>query len=106
MWYWRSDHRPPMVAAVSTAKFESSREAAPRGPVAAALAACAAMATVGSSFAVLDGLRDYPAAGGQALRYAVGAALLAALARGRIGPPSKTELMRVPPPSAPRLGGV
>ena len=34
------------------------------------------MAIVGSSFAVLDTLRDYPQAGGQAVRYAVGAALL------------------------------
>jgi drug/metabolite transporter (DMT)-like permease len=59
------------------------------------VAACGAMAAVGSSFAVLDGLRDYPAAGGQALRYAVGAALLAGLARGRIGRPSKRELIRL-----------
>ena len=59
------------------------------------MAACGAMAAVGSSFAVLDGLRDYPAAGGQAMRYAVGAALLAALARGRIGRPSRTELVRL-----------
>jgi drug/metabolite transporter (DMT)-like permease len=39
------------------------------------------MAIVGSSFAVLDTLRDYPQAGGQALRYAVGAALLFAAVR-------------------------
>jgi drug/metabolite transporter (DMT)-like permease len=38
--------------------------------------AAAGMAIVGSSFAVLDTLRDYPQAGGQALRYSVGAALL------------------------------
>jgi drug/metabolite transporter (DMT)-like permease len=61
----------------------------------ASVAACGAMAAVGSSFAVLDGLRDYPAAGGQAMRYAVGAALLAALARGRIGRPSRGELVRL-----------
>jgi drug/metabolite transporter (DMT)-like permease len=66
-----------------------------RGPLAAALAACAAMAAVGSSFAVLDGLRDYPAAGGQALRYAAGAALLAAFARGRLGRPTRQELIRL-----------
>ncbi len=64
-------------------------------PAAAALAACGAMAAVGSSFAVLDGLRGYPVAGGQALRYALGAALLAALARGRIGRPSPRELVRL-----------
>ena len=48
--------------------------------------AAAGMAIVGSSFAVLDTLRDYPQAGGQALRYAVGAALLFAAARG-VRPP-------------------
>ena len=61
----------------------------------ASVAACGAMAAVGSSFAVLDGLRDYPAAGGQAMRYAVGAALLALFARGRIGRPSGGELVRL-----------
>jgi drug/metabolite transporter (DMT)-like permease len=64
-------------------------------PAAAALAACAGMAAVGSSFAVLDGLRDYPAAGGQALRYALGAVLLTALARGRIGRPTRAQLVRL-----------
>ena len=74
--------------------------AAPAGagslsPVAAALAACGAMAAVGSSFAVLDGLRDYPAAGGQALRYALGALLLVAIARGRVRRPTGRELVRL-----------
>jgi drug/metabolite transporter (DMT)-like permease len=59
------------------------------------VAACGAMAAVGSSFAVLDGLRDYPAAGGQAMRYAAGAALLAVFARGRIGRPTRRELVRL-----------
>jgi drug/metabolite transporter (DMT)-like permease len=98
MWYWRSDHSPPMVAAVSTAHVDpSAGNIAPRrlSPVAAALAACAGMAAVGSSFAVLNGLRDYPAAGGQALRYAAGAAILAALARRRIGRPTTHELIRL-----------
>jgi len=53
------------------------------------------MVAVGSSFAVLDGLHDYPVAGGQALRYAAGAVLLAAFARGRIGRPTKRELLRL-----------
>ena len=44
-----------------------------------AAGAAVGMAIVGSSFAVLDTLRDYPQAGGQAARYAVGAALLFAL---------------------------
>ena len=41
-----------------------------------AAGAALGMAIVGSSFAVLDTLRDFPQAGGQAARYAVGAALL------------------------------
>jgi len=94
MWYWRSDHREPIVAPVSTANVNPFRHAA-GGHVAAALAACAGMAAVGSSFAVLNGLRDYPAAGGQALRYAAGAMLLAAFARGRIGRPTARELVRL-----------
>jgi drug/metabolite transporter (DMT)-like permease len=53
------------------------------------------MAAVGSSFAVLDGLRDYPAAGGQALRYALGALLLVAIARGRVRWPTRRELVRL-----------
>jgi drug/metabolite transporter (DMT)-like permease len=42
------------------------------------------MAIVGSSFAVLDTIRDYPQAGGQALRYAVGAMLLLAIGGRRL----------------------
>jgi drug/metabolite transporter (DMT)-like permease len=61
-----------------------------------ALAAATALATVGSSFAILDGLAGYPAAGGQALRYAAGALLLAALARRRRTPrPTPRELARL-----------
>jgi drug/metabolite transporter (DMT)-like permease len=81
---------------------EARREGSPepgraRGlaPVAAGLAASGAMAAVGSSFAVLDGLRDYPAASGQALRYTVGALLLFAIARGRIGRPAPRALVRL-----------
>ena len=82
-------HAPGAVAGPPPRPLRACRAAA------AALAACGAMAAVGSSFAVLDGLRGYPAAGGQALRYAAGAALLAALARGRIGRPSPRELVRL-----------
>jgi drug/metabolite transporter (DMT)-like permease len=46
--------------------------------------AAVGMAIVGSSFAVLDTLRAYPQSGGQAARYAVGAALLFALAGRRL----------------------
>ena len=45
-----------------------------------AAGAAVGMAIVGSSFAVLDTLRDYPQSGGQAVRYAVGAAILLAIA--------------------------
>jgi drug/metabolite transporter (DMT)-like permease len=56
-----------------------------------ALGAAVGMAIVGSSFAVLDTLRDYPQAGGQALRYALGAGLLLTLATLR-GPGPLTLL--------------
>jgi drug/metabolite transporter (DMT)-like permease len=49
-----------------------------------AAGAAIGMAIVGSSFAVLDTLRAYPQSGGQAVRYAVGAALLFALAGRRL----------------------
>ena len=49
-----------------------------------AAGAAAGMAIVGSSFAVLDTLRDYPQAGGQAVRYAVGALLLLAIGGRRL----------------------
>jgi drug/metabolite transporter (DMT)-like permease len=64
-------------------------------PVAGALAALGALTAVGSSFAVLDELRDYPAAGGQAVRYAIGAALLVAVARGRVPIPTRRQLARL-----------
>ena len=54
-----------------------------------AAGAAIGMAIVGSSFAVLDTLRDYPQAGGQAVRYAIGAAILLATARG-VRPPLLT----------------
>jgi drug/metabolite transporter (DMT)-like permease len=63
--------------------------------VGGALAALAALTAVGSSFAVLDELRDYPAAGGQAVRYAIGAALLVAVARGRVPIPTRRQLARL-----------
>ena len=51
-----------------------------------ATGAAIGMAIVGSSFAVLDTLRDFPQAGGQAVRYAIGATLLLATTRG-VRPP-------------------
>jgi drug/metabolite transporter (DMT)-like permease len=57
--------------------------------------AAAAMAIVGSSFAVLDTLRGYPASGGQAVRYALAAALLFLLAGRRLIPPTRAQLWRL-----------
>jgi drug/metabolite transporter (DMT)-like permease len=59
-----------------------------------AIGAAAGMAIVGSSFAVLDTLRAYPQSGGQAVRYAVGAVLLMALAR-RLPRPTGRQLTRL-----------
>jgi drug/metabolite transporter (DMT)-like permease len=53
------------------------------------------MAIVGSSFAVLDTLRAYPQAGGQAVRYAVGAGLLFLLAGRRLPRPTGPQLTRL-----------
>jgi drug/metabolite transporter (DMT)-like permease len=60
-----------------------------------AAGAAVGMAIVGSSFAVLDTLRDYPQAGGQAVRYAVGAALLFLLAGRRLPRPTGGQLTRL-----------
>ena len=60
-----------------------------------ALGAAVGMAIVGSSFAVLDTLREYPQAGGQAVRYAVGAGLLFLLAGRRLPRPTAPQLTRL-----------
>jgi drug/metabolite transporter (DMT)-like permease len=57
-------------------------------------AALTALFGVGSSLAMLETIDDYPAAGGQALRYGLAALLLALVLRGR----------RVPRPTARQLG--
>jgi drug/metabolite transporter (DMT)-like permease len=57
-------------------------------------AALTALFGVGSSLAVLETIDDYPAAGGQAMRYGLAALLLALVLRGR----------RVPRPTARQLG--
>jgi drug/metabolite transporter (DMT)-like permease len=57
--------------------------------------AATGMAIVGSSFAVLDTLRAYPQSGGQALRYAVGAVLLIALAGRRLPRLTARQLTRL-----------
>jgi drug/metabolite transporter (DMT)-like permease len=57
--------------------------------------AAAAMTALGSSFAVLDTLHGYPAAGGQAVRYAAAAVALFAFAGRRIARPSRAQLVRL-----------
>jgi drug/metabolite transporter (DMT)-like permease len=47
---------------------------------------------VGSSVAASSIITDYPILGGQAARYALGAAVLAALARGRLPRPRRSQL--------------
>jgi drug/metabolite transporter (DMT)-like permease len=70
--------------------------AAPRRRTLLAVASAAgAMAFVGSSFAVLDTLHDYPASGGQAMRYAAGAGLLFLLAGRRLARPTRAQLVRL-----------
>jgi drug/metabolite transporter (DMT)-like permease len=75
----------------------ASSELAARGRPAWLHAAGAAtgMAIVGSSFAVLDTLHAYPQSGGQALRYAVGAVLLIALAGRRLPRLTARQLTRL-----------
>ena len=58
-------------------------------------AALLALVGVGSSLALLETIDDYPAAGGQALRYALAAVLLAALLRGRLPRPTARQLGRL-----------
>jgi drug/metabolite transporter (DMT)-like permease len=61
---------------------------------------------VGSSLAVLETIDDYPAAGGQAVRYALAAALLALVLRGRRAPrPTARQLAQLALLSASGLAG-
>ena len=60
-----------------------------------AAGAALGMAIVGSSFAVLDTLRDYPQSGGQAVRYAAGAVILVLLAGGRLPRPTARQAIRL-----------
>lgn len=61
-----------------------------RVEVAGSLQAGVAMVVVGSSVAASSLVADYPILGGQAARYALGAAVLAALARGRLPRPRRS----------------
>jgi drug/metabolite transporter (DMT)-like permease len=60
-----------------------------------AAGAALGMAIVGSSFAVLDTLRDYPQSGGQAVRYAAGAAILVLLGGRRLPRPTARQAVRL-----------
>jgi drug/metabolite transporter (DMT)-like permease len=86
-----ASHRPLRETGVRP--FEPRRRAA--SPWLYALGAAVGMAIVGSSFAVLDTLRAYPQSGGQALRYAAGAALLFLLAGRRLPRPTRRQAARL-----------
>jgi drug/metabolite transporter (DMT)-like permease len=68
-------------------------------------AALTALFGVGSSLAVLEVVEDYPAAGGQAVRYAIGAALLALMLRGRLPRVTVRQLLRLALLAATGLAG-
>jgi drug/metabolite transporter (DMT)-like permease len=69
-------------------------------------AALAALFGVGSSLAMLETIDDYPAAGGQAVRYGLAAVLLALVLRGRGVPrPTRRQLARLALLAATGLAG-
>jgi drug/metabolite transporter (DMT)-like permease len=63
------------------------------------------MVFVGSSVATASALVDYPIAGGQALRYGLGAALLFALARGHLPRITRSQAVRLVALAASGLAG-
>jgi drug/metabolite transporter (DMT)-like permease len=69
------------------------------------VAATTAMVLVGSSVAAASALADYPIAGGQALRYALAAALLLLLARGRLPRLTRRQALRLVALAATGLAG-
>jgi drug/metabolite transporter (DMT)-like permease len=88
---------PPALATRAVA----GRGATVRGTA----AALAALLAVGSSLALLETIDDYPAAGGQAVRYALGAALLALILRGRLPRVTGRQLARLAVLAATGLAG-
>jgi drug/metabolite transporter (DMT)-like permease len=64
-----------------------------------------AMVVVGSSVAASSVVAGYPILGGQAARYALGAAVLGALARGRLPRPRRSEILRLLALAATGLAG-
>jgi drug/metabolite transporter (DMT)-like permease len=101
--------REPQPAAALAAPA-SPPEAASASPergatVRGTLAALAALFAVGSSLAMLEVIADYPAAGGQAVRYAIGAGLLALVLRGRLPRVTARQLGRLALLAATGLAG-
>jgi drug/metabolite transporter (DMT)-like permease len=64
-----------------------------RSEIKGSLAACAALAAVGSLVAAADVIRGYPLPAGQAVRYAAAAAILLVVARGRLPVPTAREAL-------------
>jgi drug/metabolite transporter (DMT)-like permease len=85
------EHQACAAAALPPSGGAATRGATLRGTA----AAVGALLAVGSSLALLEVLDDYPAAGGQALRYALGAALLALVLRGRLPRVTGRQLARL-----------
>jgi drug/metabolite transporter (DMT)-like permease len=81
------------VRAVAIATDPQTTVARPQ--LAATVAAVTTMAVLGSSFAVLEELHGYPASGGQALRYAAAAGILALLVPRRIRRPTRRQLVQL-----------
>jgi drug/metabolite transporter (DMT)-like permease len=81
---------PRAVSGVSMAAAPIARR---RELVVGGSCAALAMAAVGSSFAVAEELVAYPAAGGQAARYALAGLILLAVLRGRLVRPTRRELV-------------
>jgi drug/metabolite transporter (DMT)-like permease len=92
--------------ALAAASDEAVAASGRRATLLGTAAALGALFGVGSSLAVLETIDDYPAAGGQAARYALAAALLALVLRRRRGPrPTLRQLGRLALLAASGLAG-
>jgi len=79
----------------ATLQLDHAPVAADRPAWLYAAGAALGMAIVGSSFAVLDTLRDYPHSGGQAVRYAAAAVILVLFAGRRLPLPTARQAVRL-----------
>jgi drug/metabolite transporter (DMT)-like permease len=93
------------AAAAQNAGTATNVAASRRATVRGTAAALGALFGVGSSLALLETIDDYPAAGGQAIRYALGAALLALVLRGRLPRVTPRQLARLALLAATGLAG-